>query len=375
MFCLDSGRSLKMDNQICHSSPTWIWGPKSVNSKFGGGIISGGYASVDERLRLIKREFPEDLTSGHFLHEIQTDIDGLKHFNNKNAISWKGLVDGINRGIYPSIAALTVPAFGIKGVEDGALLSPNPAICEMYFRLHVDSIVKTSWLKQEGFGRAIHIVWPAWDSQRMNHGAPGTKPLAREAAWERLVTTWVDICRAAMKKLDKMKIASDGPLFWLEWKPEDPGQDYINTPGLAIRWCKEVNRRLEAEKAAINNEWAHALIGGTTVEECTDETIKAGLFTGFVHVNSANLAIVKFDEMTGELLEGAPAYDMDWYVGAGGQKRWDDQQRAVKLILASGKPPLFEHDIDPAGDNPRDYYAQSRENLEKMIAAASATPQ
>jgi hypothetical protein len=348
-----------------HSWPSWTIGPKAAHAKFGGNMILGGIASVDKRLRLINESFPHDLTSGHFWLEIRTELRGYKHLNNKNAIYWEELVNGIDRGFYPRIAALTVPAFGIPGVEDGAALSPDPAIRKMYRKMHVDAIVKTKWLKANGLGEGVCIWWPAWDSKRMYHGK--LEPLTSEMAWGRLVTAWLEICQAAMSKLDKMSIVPDGPLFWLEWKPEVPGQDYLNTIGRAIRFCREVNELMGARVAAINNEWAHLLIGGTTVEDGTRQTVEAGLFTGFVHVNSADLAIVKIDDATGEVLEGCPGDDRDWYVGAGGQKRWDDQRRAVALMLESGRRLICEHDIDPAGDDPLEYYTKSRENLEKMI--------
>jgi hypothetical protein len=360
-----------MDNQILHSWPSWTLGPRAAHAKFGGGVIIGGIASVDKRLRLIKEAFPDDLTSGHLWHEIKTTLP-YKKYNSRQAVSWQDLIDGIDSRIYPRIAALTVPAFGIPGVQDGAALSPNPDICKMYSDMHVDAMFKTKWLKFQGLGEGVCIWWPAWDSQRKYHGEPRQEPLTPQIAWGRLVTAWVNNCRVVLKKLRKAEVVPEEPLVWLEWKPEVPGQDYINTIGRAIRFCQEVNELVDYPAMAINNEWAHLLIGGTTVEEGTARTLHAGLFTGFVHVNSADLAVIKINELTGEVLEGTPGDDRDWYVGAGGQERWTDQQQAVTLMLGSGKKLICEHDIDPAGDDPLKYYTQSRENLEEMIRIAQA---
>jgi hypothetical protein len=344
-------------------------GTRAAHAKFGGGVIIGGIAPVDERLRLIKKSFPNDLTSGHLWHEVGTTLSDYQAYNSKDAVAWDALVKGIESGAYPRIAALTVPAFGIPGVQNGAATSPDPAIRKMYFNMHVDSICKTQWLKSKGLGEGIYIWWPAWDSQRKYHGDEAGK-LSIQEAWDLLVKTWADDATAVLDRLDKEKISPTLPLIWLEWKPEVPGQDYINTIGRAIRFCREVDQKVGKKVFAINNEWAHLLIGGGTVEDGTRKTIEAGLFTGFFHANSADLAIVEIDEKTGEIRKGTPGDDRDWYVGAGGQERWDDQQKAVGLILKSGKPLVCEHDIDPMGDDPLQYYTKSRENLEKMINAS-----
>jgi hypothetical protein len=357
-----------MDTQIRHSWPSWTLGTRAAHAKFGGSVILGGIAPVDKRLRLIKKSFPNDLTSGHLWHEIGTTLGGYKSHNSKDSVAWDAFVKGVDSGAYPRVAALTVPAFGIPGVQNGAATSPDPALRKMYFDMHVDSICKTQWLKSKGLGEGIYIWWPAWDSQRKYHGDEAGK-LTIQQAWDLLVKTWSEVAVAVLARLEKEKITPSLPLVWLEWKPEVPGQDYINTIGRAIRFCKEVDQKVGKPVFAINNEWAHLLIGGGTVEDGSRKTIEANLFTGFFHANSADLAIVEIDEKTGEIRKGTPGDDRDWYVGAGGKERWDDQQKAVKLLLKSGKPLVCEHDIDPMGDDPLKYYAKSRENLEKMIAA------
>jgi len=180
------------------------------------------------------------------------------------------------------------------------------------------------------------------------------------------------ICNAAIETLQKenIVIGLDEALVWFEWKPEVPGADFVNTIRRVIRFCNEVNARVGRRVLVINNEWAHLLISGTTVEDGTRLTNEAGLFTGFFHCNSADLAIVEIDDETGMVCRGAPSDDRDWYVGAGGQARWDDQQAAVKLLTATELPLIAEHDIDPSGDDPVEYYRISRDNLEKMFAAA-----
>jgi hypothetical protein len=360
---------MEMASQIRHSWPSWTLGTRAAHPKFGGGVIIGGIAPVDERLRLIKKSFPNDYTSGHLWHEIGTTLGAYQCYNSPDSVSWDGLVKGVESGAYPHIAALTVPAFGIPGVQNGAATSPDPTMRQMYFNMHVDSICKTQWLKSKGLGEGIYIWWPAWDSQRKFHGESIPR-LSIQEAWDLLVSTWADIAKAAAERLAKEKIAVSEPLVWLEWKPEVPGQDYINTMGRAIRFCKEVDQKAGRKVMAINNEWAHLLIGGGTVEDGTRQTIEADRFTGFFHANSADMAVVQIDEATGEILKGTPGDDRDWYVGAGGKERWDDQQKAVALMLKSGKPLVCEHDIDPAGDDVLEYYAKSRKNLEDMIAAA-----
>lgn len=346
-----------------HSWPAWALGPRSAHPKFGGSITIGGIARVDTRLQVIKSNFPDDLTSCHLLHELMEDGD-YAQFNNPNAISWPDLVRGIEEGRYPRIAALTVPAFGIPGVENGALLSPNKDIADMYYNMHVTSILKTKWLKQQNLGEGVYIWWPAFDSQRKYHGA--NPQFSINEAWDKLIEIWYGICDEVLDKTDTSP-AGNEPLVWLEWKPEVPGQDYINTLTRAIQFCGEVNSKVGGRVMAINNEWAHLLIGGTTVEDGTRRTIEAGLFTGFLHANSADKAIVSIDDTTGEVIEGTPGDDRDWFVGAGGQNRWDDQQRAVKLLVESDLPLIIEHDIDPGGDDPLLYYKTSRSNFEQML--------
>jgi hypothetical protein len=158
-----------MQTQVVHSWPAWTLGPRAAHAKFGGSTIIGGIASVDQRLRIIKSTFPDDLTSGHLWHEFGTNLGAYAPFNSKDAVTWFDLVKGIEAGYYPHVAALTVPAFGIPGVQNGALLSPDPTIARMYYDMHFDGIVKSKRLKAQGWGLGVYISWPAWDSRRMYH--------------------------------------------------------------------------------------------------------------------------------------------------------------------------------------------------------------
>ncbi len=348
-----------MSSQLVHSWPVWTLGPRSAHPKFGGNVILGGIKKVKDRLIVIHENFPDDLSSLHIPHELRTLNPAYRAFNSPLAIGWKNLVAGIRDGYYPEIAGVTAAMFGWKGVENGALLSEDNKVKQMAIDWQIEAIERSQYLKAEGLGKGIVIWWPAWDSFRQYHGKQRQHALTSNEAVDMLVDIWCDILERTNGEV------------WLEWKPEVPGKDYINSIKRAIAFANKVNQRLGRIAVHINNEWAHLLIGGTTVEEGTDLTIKAGLFTGFFHANSADLADVCIDDDTGEVVYGAPSDDKDWYVGAGSQEMWEDQQAAVKLMLeycgAEKVEIIAEHDIDPAGDDPLEYYSISRSNLEKML--------
>lgn len=351
-----------------HSIPTWTMGPRGANFKFQAGVVLAGIPKVSDRLatitRLSRRIKTLDgeplLTSLHLLHELKTANLRYKKYNSPNAISMEELIAGISSGRYPRILAITAPAFGFKGVENGAILSPDPDMVRMARDLHSEAIDVARTLAIEGMGNGVVIWWPAFDSRLLDR--LDRKPLPFREAWKRLKAFWVEV-------LDKRR-----GMVWLEWKPSDPGADYICTLALAIRFCNEVNKELGRVAMFINNEWAHLLIGGTTVEEGTARTFGAGLFTGFVHVNSAQILPMSIEKM---LEDGFPiesisaGYDSDWAVGTGGEARWSDQQRAVRLMDTCGvETILAEHDINPAGQDPIKFAEMSILNLEKMLKAA-----
>jgi|GEM_PF-1733142 len=352
--------------KVTHSCPAWVAGLRPAHPKFGGGVTIGGLDYVEERLFAIREEFPHDLTSLHLLHEMRTETTNYSALNNPHAIGWPKLVEGIREGRYPRVAALTAPAFGWPGVEHGAILSPDPKIRAIARDLHLETIEKAAFLKAEGLGEGIVIVWPAFDSHRV-HRLP--TPFSYEEGWERLVEFWCELLGGQ----------SDAVIHW-EWKPCVPGErDYVNSIGRAIKFCREINKAVGRQAMLINNEWAHLLISGTTVLYGTEETIEAGLFSGFFHANSAELAEMSIDD-DGKITYGAAADDADWYVGAGDKDRWTDQVEAVETLVNWAKAQenrvlIAEHDIDPGGEDPIEYYRKSRENLNLMFAKAGYQPE
>ncbi len=348
---------------VIRSCPGWIWGPRTSHFKFGGDVLAG-LPKVADRLLDIHKGFPNDCTSLHICHELMSELH--PECNSPNAVKFEVLCGGIEKGVYPQVAALTAPAFALDGVEGGAILSEDLKIRERTWYLHREAMRWANELQSQDQGLGFVICWPAFDSERLYHGPKRQQPLSRQQAWDMLRDFWV-------KCISESRDCGENVLVLLEWKPAVPGdQDYINSIGRAIRFCQEVNAELGFVGMMINNESAHLLIGGTTVAEGTRQTIEAGLFPGFVHVNSAELAIIEINDDTGDVLRGAPGDDKDWYVGAGGDERWDDQVAAVKLMLdwakETGQPIIAEHDIDPSGDDPRDYYARSRANFDQMLA-------
>lgn len=349
-----------------HSIPTWTMSPRGANPKFQGNVVLAGIADVAERMIAItklnsKVKTTSDkplLTSVHILHEMRSSQYRKK--SSPNAITFTELRKGIKDGDFPRILAVTAPAFGFAGVEGGAILSSDPKKRSMARNLHLEAIRRTNQLKEEGLGEGVAIWWPAFDSRRLD--LPYTPPMPFERAWKRMVDFWVSVLQTV------------GGTVWLEWKPSDPGIDYICTLKLAIDFCNEVNKQLDRKGMVINNEWAHLLIGGLGVAEGTERTIKAGLFTGFVHVNSAQLLQVSVEHMmkTGTPFEEiATGVDWDWAVGMGGQERWRDQQKAVSIMETSGAETIFaEHDINPAGQDPIAFAKTSIQNLEGMISDA-----
>lgn len=300
------------------------------------------------------------LTSVHILHELKTPNPRYRRFNNPNAVTFRELAAGIKRGDFPHILAVTAPAFGFVGVEHGAILSSDPKKVQMAKDLHTEVIERAQELQSQGLGKGVVIWWPGFDSQRLD--LLGQEPIPFQEAWERMIDFWIEIINATNGKV------------WLEWKPSDPGIDYICTLKLAIDFCTKVNRQLDRRAMLINNEWAHLLIGGLSVTEGTKRTIGAGLFTGFVHVNSAQLLPVSAEKM----MEGATPFmdiatgvDWDWAVGMGGDARWRDQQAAVDVIdcYRNVETIYAEHDINPAGQDPIAFAELSINNLEKMLSA------
>ena len=353
-----------------HSIPTWTMSKRGANPKFQAGVELAGVGPVKERLLAIQKLSDELststisgkplLTSLHILHEVRSKYVDVTKLNNPNAISRGDLKKGIKSGRFPQVLAITAPAFGFAGIERGAILSPNSLTKSMAKNLHIEAIEFAEELEGEKLGKGIVIWWPAFDARRLDL-LENQEPMAFEEAWQKLRDFWVEILQQTKGQV------------WLEWKTGDPGIDYLCTLKLAIDFCNDVNKELGRKAMFINNEWAHLLIGGTTVAEGTRRTIDAGLFTGFVHVNSAQLLPVSIEYlMESGCSPEAIAFgmDWDWAVGMGGEARWNDQEEAVDSMDTCGAETIYaEHDINPAGQDPIEFAKRSIENLETMLAA------
>ena len=339
--------------------------PRGANPKFQAGVELAGIGPVADRMvaitglsdRIKTADGQPLLTSVHVLHEMKSAIRKYQRSNNPDAVTFKQLTSGIRRGDFPHILAVTAPAFGLPGVEHGAILSSDPRKVQMAKDLHTEAIERARELKEMDLGQGVVIWWPAFDSRRLD--VLGQKCMSYEDAWKRMVDFWIEVLK------------DTNGTVWLEWKPSDPGIDYLCTLGTAIRFCKAVNCGLRRQAMFINNEWAHLLIGGTPVCEGTKTTIEANLFTGFVHVNSAQLLDVSLER---EMAKGrspldiATGVDWDWAVGMGGRERWDDQQAAVAVLDSCCAAIYAEHDINPAGQDPVKFAELSIHNLEEMLS-------
>lgn len=299
-------------------------------------------------------------SSGHILHEVRTDIEAYRGYNAPTAISFADLMDGICDGKFPHWVAMTAPQFGFRGAERGGMISRNPADREMARALHIEAITRSRDLAQAGIGADINIWWPAWTSRRVDD--PANPPMGFREAWDTMLAFWVDVLKTT------------GGNMWLEWKPGDPGIDYLITLELAIKFCKAVNEALGRIAMLINNEWAHILISGINVADGTQMTVDAGLFSKFVHVNSGQKLPVSIKSLLNvginpeHILIGT---DWDWAVGMGGQTRWDDQQKAVGVMDNAGEQVIFcEHDVNPSGLDPLIVFELSIRNRMEMLANA-----
>ena len=226
---------LKRATRWVDSVPSWALGPRASNPKFGGGIILGGIPDVSDRLHAVLQlskklglEGNDELrSSGHILHEIRTAIPEYMEFNAPGAVSFEVLKAGISTGQYPHWVAMTAPQFGFKGAERGGMISRNPADRKMARALHIEAINRSRELVSLGLGTGINIWWPAWTSRKVDD--PANPPMSYSEARDTMLAFWVDV-------LDE----TDGSM-WLEWKPGDPGIDYLMTIENAIKFCTDVN--------------------------------------------------------------------------------------------------------------------------------------
>ena len=341
-----------------HSCPAWTMGPRTAHPKFGGGVKLAGIELVKDRLTQLHERFPDDYSSGHNLLEVAMSGQDFAEFNSPNAINFYDLVAGIEEGKFPTWSAFTHPAFGLKGVEAGVILGENQTLKRLALVGHQEAMRRSRVLKEKGIGEGYSIWWPAFDSR--NRFGPTAK-MTPEQARVKFIQFWVPI----LKETDDV--------IAFEYKPSVPGiLDFCPTMDSAIELCNEINRLVGRVAMVINLEWAHALIGGETVYSATRKQLRAGLFGGLVHINSAELAVIKWNKSGNRILHGTPGDDKDWACGEGGKKRWNDQKNAVKELDKLGVKIMAEHDIDPSGEDPFACYARSRGNLEQMIIEVRA---
>lgn len=348
-----------------HSGPAWIFGRRKVHTKFGGGEVAG-IPMVRNRLLALKKNFPEDLSSGHVFLEVGVK-ERYSGLNKPGIITYPTLSAGIKDGVYPHWSAMTAPAFALDECELGSILNDDADVRQRARWAHLTAMKWSRKLKRDGLGEGISIWWPAFDSG-LNRG-PLSK-LDREKARKMLVAFWAETMKIALKDAEiSADLEDDEPLMWFEYKPSVPGVlDFFPTMKSAIWFCNEVNNLVGQRVFVINLEFAHALIGGDTVLEAVKMQIDANMFYRFFHGNSAELAIVKWNEDGTEIEAGTPGDDKDWAMGEGGQDRWQDQEDALELMLGTGQDLIIEHDIDPSGENPIECYTRSRANAEQMIA-------
>ena len=304
-------------------------------------------------------------SSGHILHEVKSRVRAYAKHNSECAITLIDLMKGIAAEKFPLWVAMTAPQFGFKGAERGGMLSRVKADRTMAKDLHKEAIETSQELESRGLGAGINIWWPAWASRRL--GNPQNPPMEFDEAWDTMHEFWVDV------------LGTTGGTMWLEWKPGDPGSDYLMTLALAIRFCQSVNKALGRKALLINNEFAHILLEGLTVADGVKTTVDAELFFKFLHANSgqqtSELIQSQLDRgvKPGDVMIGT---DQDWPLGVAGDmsegmkdtKTWKDQQRAIGIMDRVGQPAIYcEHDVNPAGEKPEVVFELSIRNRMAML--------
>lgn len=355
-----------MLTQWIDSVPAWALGLRACNAKFGGNIITAGIPEMSKRLLAIKKfsrklglKGDEELrSSGHILHEVNTDSRAYRKYNSPDAISFNRLKAGIRTGEYPKWVAFTAPQFGFPGAERGGMISKIPDDCEMARDLHIEAIERSQELEQAGLGAGVSIWWPAWTARKVDD--PTCPPMEFQEAWDKMLNFWVDVLKTT------------GGTMWLEWKPGDPGIDYLMTLQLAIKFCRCVNAALGRNAMYINNEFAHILLSGISVAMGMRMTVNAGLFYKFVHANSGQKLPVSIETqltkpgtISEKIMIGT---DWDWAVGVGGPETWADQEKAIGVMDKAGQQVIYcEHDVNPAGRDPLKVFELSIRNRQMML--------
>lgn len=345
-------------SQWLHVFDSWSAGQRKSHHKFGKDILCG-IGSLDRRLRRIHECFPEALTSMHLFHELRWDGGSWEDYNSPDAIGYFRLRRGIEESVYPKISALTFPAFGWRGTENGVILNPDPKIAEIGRLGHRQVMAWSREIKAGGLGLG-HNIW--WDGEDMHKSRGPLSKISGDQGRQAFIDFWAPILKET------------GDVIHFEWKPAVPGVlGFCPTMRAAIALCWEINQLVGRVAMVINFEWAHGLCAGETVEEDTKLQVDNSMFTGLLHANSAELAIVRWNEAGTEIEEGTPGDDKDWPVGRGGPKRREDQKCAVRILDRLGVPIAVEHDLDPeGGQDPMECFAESQRELDKMIREVRA---
>ncbi|MCO6430788.1 MAG: hypothetical protein J5J00_07995 [Deltaproteobacteria bacterium] len=354
-------------NTIQHSVPVWAVGPRPRNPKFGGGRQEEAFRPVETRLHGIQKLSSQVqtasglplLTSFHIGLELEIDMPYARLYS-PWAIKFDRLVRGIRDGDFPRVLALTAPCFGFEGAEKGGILSTEKWLSERAYELHCAAIRHAQELAELQFGEGKVIWWPGFDSMPVGRF---TEHYTVEAALERFFDFWC-------KVLD----TTNGQVHF-EFKPGDPGIDYIRTLEGAIAFAYKVNSALGRKAMLLNNEWAHILATGISVASATARTIETGLFDGFVHVNWGERCPVNIDHLIQQGLPTPVQTDWDWHVGYFQHPtEWEDQLAAVRNLLAWRGKVFAEHDVYSQLDNPFDYVKLSIDGLEELARHVTQGP-
>lgn len=367
-----------MTARLIHSLPTWLFNKRPNNGKFGGGNPGLGKTRVTERCAAIKRLSDgllrekvirePILTSFHTLHELRTEVRGLKDHNLAGTMTLDRLIKGIKEGRFPRVNALTAPAFGPRaGVHERCILSNRELDVSDAMWLHSEVQETAALLKKEGAGEGRAIWWPAFDALPIDD-IPATMTVSNELIprsreWGRIVDFWVAVLK-------------NGGAVHIEYKHGDPGLDIVCTVQLAILLCQEVNKRLGRTAMLVNIEFAHALGTGETVARSMKMIIGAGLFDGFCHGNSGQRSAVRFHDLLQKPIHPLQLpilMDWDFILGYGSPDVVEDQRNTFILLRqwsqVNDQPVICEHDIHYFSREPFANAAQSIKAAEEMWAA------
>ena len=357
------------------SGPTWLFGPRSYNGKFGGAGGGGSKLFVVDRALAVQAVFQrlreegvigdKWYTSYHTGHELVPEHPDLQCIRNPHAIDWAQLVALSQEGKIPLTNALTHPCFGYNGAEQGGILHPDAGARQRAFLGHVETITRSGKLAEMGIGNGRAIWWPAGDGFRPAklpaNTTVDTESIKASREWDQLHAFWVKVLRET------------GGTVHLESKPGDPQIDVLCTLELAIAFCLEVNEELGRTAMFLNHEFAHLLAMGIPIDEGMERTINAGLFDGFFHGNSGQMLGYSLEDvLSGPVhpLDITVIADYDLAVGEGSPVVVEDQKRAFRILRtwseSTGKPVVCEHDLHPFEHDGFEYFETSVRAAQKM---------